>query len=311
MSRSILKFGWKAEFVDIDDIDAVKKALALPNVKALFCESLANPGAVVSDLSALSEAAHGVGVPLIVDNTMATPYLCQPFKFGADIVVHSTTKFISGHGNSMGGCVVESGKFDWKQNDKFPSLTQAEPAYHGVVFADTFGPAAFSVFQIAVTLRDLGMCMSPMNAWVTLTGLETLALRMERHCQNTEEVAKFLQSHDKVAWVSYPVLEGNKYNGLCKKYLKGKGGAILTFGVKGGYESGKKVVESVQLFSHLANLGDVRSLIIHPASTTHRQLSDEQRDKAGASNDALRLSIGIETASDLIADLKRALDSLP
>ena len=305
--RTFQKFGWDCEMVDVDDFAAVAAALKKSTVKALFCESLANPGGVISDLEPLAELAHAAGVPLIVDNTMASPALCRPFEWGADIVIHSTTKFISGHGNAMGGMVVDSGNFNWAQNDKFPSLTQPEPAYHGLNFFETFGDLAMTVHGHAVGLRDLGPTMAPMNAFLAITGSETLPLRMERHCQNSEQIAHFLNTHPKVAWVSYAGLEGNKYKPLADKYLGGKAGSVFTFGVKGGYEAGLKLVESCDLFSHLANLGDTRSLILHPASTTHRQLTEEQQNSAGAGPDVVRISIGLETAKDLIADLEQAM----
>jgi len=305
--RTFQKFGWDCEMVDVDDFAAVEEALKKSTVKALFCESLANPGGVISDLEPLAELAHAAGVPLIVDNTMASPALCRPFEWGADIVIHSTTKFISGHGNAMGGMVVDSGNFNWAQNDKFPSLTQPEPAYHGLNFFETFGDLAMTVHGHAVGLRDLGPTMAPMSAFLAITGSETLPLRMERHCQNAAEIAHFLNTHPKVAWVSYAGLEGNKYKPLADKYLGGKAGSVFTFGVKGGYEAGLQLVESCELFSHLANLGDTRSLILHPASTTHRQLTEEQQISAGAGPDVLRISIGLETAKDLIADLEQAM----
>ncbi|RMD65404.1 MAG: hypothetical protein D6826_00115, partial [Alphaproteobacteria bacterium] len=268
---------------------------------------LANPGGVVSDLEALSAIAREAEIPLIVDNTMATPYLCPAFRWGADLIVHSTTKFLSGNGTSVGGCVVDSGTFDWTRTDKFPALSQPEPAYHGLVFAETFGDMAFTTHAHAVGLRDLGATMAPMNAFQTLLGIETLALRMERHCANALAVARFLEQHDEVAWVSYAGLESSPYHALARKYLPKGAGSVFTFGVKGGYEMGIKVVENCELFSHLANIGDTRSLILHPASTTHRQLSDEQRVAAGAGPDVIRLSIGLETLDDIIADLDRAL----
>jgi O-acetylhomoserine (thiol)-lyase len=258
-------------------------------------------------LEPVARIAHEAGVPLIVDNTMASPYLCRPIEWGADLVIHSTTKFLSGHGNAMGGVVVDSGKFDWGQNDKFGGLTQPEPAYHGLRFHETFGDLGFTVWGHAIGLRDLGATMAPMNAYLTITGIETLHLRMERHCANAQKVAEFLESHPAVSWVSYAGLESSRYHALAKKYLPKGAGSVFTFGVRGGYEAGVKIVESVDLFSHLANIGDTRSLIIHPASTTHRQLSEEQQVAAGAGPDVVRLSIGIETADDLIADLDQAL----
>ncbi len=305
-THSFKKFGWTAHFVDPGDPQNFKRALT-PRCKAIFLETLANPGGVVVDLEAVAKIAKAAGIPLIVDNTMATPYLCRPFEWGADIVVHSTTKFLGGHGNSMGGVVVESGKFDWRASGKFPSMAGPDPAYHGLNFAETFGDFAYTMKTRAVGLRDLGPTMAPMNAFLTITGIETLHLRMERHCANALKVAQFLESHPAVAWVSYAGLASSPYNKLARKYLPKGAGSVFTFGVKGGYEAGVKVVETVELFSHLANIGDTRSLIIHPASTTHRQLTEEQQIRAGAGPDVVRLSIGIESADDLVRDLDRAL----
>ncbi len=303
---SFKKLGWHCSFVNPKDPENFQRAMT-PKTKAIFVESLANPGGVIVDLEAIAKIAHANGIPLIVDNTLATPYLCRPFEWGADIVTHSTTKFLGGHGNSMGGMVVESGKFDWAQNDKFPSMTQPEPAYHGLRFYENFGDFAFTTKARAVALRDYGPTMAPMNAFLTITGTETLHVRMERHCANAQAVAEFLATHPKVAWVSYAGLPDNPYNALAKKYLPKGAGSVFTFGVKGGYEAGVKMVEGVRLFSHLANVGDTRSLILHPASTTHRQLTEDQRTAAGAGPDVIRLSIGLETAADLIADLDQAL----
>jgi O-acetylhomoserine (thiol)-lyase len=303
---SFKKLGWHCSFVNPKDPENFQRAMTL-KTKAIFVESLANPGGVIVDLEAIAKIAHANGIPLIVDNTLATPYLCRPFEWGADIVTHSTTKFLGGHGNSMGGMVVESGKFDWGQNDKFPSMTQPEPAYHGLRFYENFGDFAFTTKARAVALRDYGPAMAPMNAFLTITGTETLHVRMERHCANAQTVAEFLSTHPKVAWVSYAGLPDNPYNALAKKYLPKGAGSVFTFGVKGGYEAGVKMVEGVRLFSHLANVGDTRSLILHPASTTHRQLTDDQRTAAGAGPDVIRLSIGLETVGDLIADLDQAL----
>lgn len=307
--RAFTRFGWSVSFVDTDDLDAVRRAVALPNTKAVFVESLANPGGVITDLEAVAAVAHEAGIPLIVDNTMASPYLCQPFAWGADLVTHSTTKFLSGHGTSMGGAVVESGTFNWSASDRFPSLSQPESAYHGLNFHETFGDMAFTVHGHAVGLRDLGTTMAPMNAFLTLNGIETLALRMDRHCQNALAVAKFLETHPAVAWVSYAGLASSPYHERAKKYMPRGAGSVFTFGVKGGYDAGIRLVENVELFSHLANIGDVRSLIIHPASTTHRQLSEDARVAAGAGPDVIRLSIGIETVDDIIADLDQALSA--
>jgi O-acetylhomoserine (thiol)-lyase len=300
------RLGWHGTFVDPRNPDEVRAAIT-PTTKLIFTESLANPGGVVVDLAALAEVAHENGIPLVVDNTLATPYLWRPFEWGADIVIHSMTKFLSGHGTSMGGIVVESGKFDWAASGKFPALTLPDPAYHGLNFYETFGDFGFSMKTRAVALRDLGPALSPQNAFYILTGIETLPLRMERHVANATAVAEFLASHPAVQWVSYAGLPSSPYAALRAKYLSKGAGSVFTFGLKGGYEAGVKVVEGVELWSHLANVGDTRSLIIHPASTTHRQLTDEQRDAAGAGNDVIRLSVGIETAADLIADLDQAL----
>jgi O-acetylhomoserine (thiol)-lyase len=303
---SFKKLGWKCHFVDPTEPKNFREALN-PRVKAIFVENLANPGGIVVDLERVAEIAHDAGIPLIVDNTLASPYLCQPFRWGADIVCHSTTKFLSGHGHALGGIIVESGRFDWSQGDRFPSLTDPEPAYHGLKFYENFGDFAFTTKARAVALRDFGPTLSPMNAFLTLTGIETLHLRMDRHVANALQVAEFLADHPRVAWVSYAGLRESPFNELARKYLPKGAGAVFTFGVTGGYEAGIRLVENVQLFSHLANIGDTRSLILHPASTTHRQLSDEQRSAAGAGPDVIRLSIGLETADDLIRDLDEAL----
>src|SRR3954469_17690798 len=303
---SFKKLGWTCHFVDPLDPENFRRALT-PECKAIFVESLANPGGIIVDLAAIAEFAHAAGLPLIVDNTLATPFLCRPIEWGADIVTHSTTKFLGGHGNAMGGIVVESGRFDWTQGGKFPSMTEPEPAYHGLKFYENFGDFAFTTKARAVALRDYGPSMAPMNAFLTITGTETLPLRMERHCANAQAVAEFLAAHPRVAWVSYAGLENSPYRSLARKYMPNGAGAVFIFGVKGGYEAGIRLVESVGLFSHLANIGDTRSLILHPASTTHRQLTDEQRLTAGAGPDVIRLSVGLETAADLIADLDQAL----
>jgi len=304
---SFKKLGWHCTFVDPSDPDNFRAALT-EKTKAIFIENLANPGGIVVDIEAVAKVAHEIGIPLIVDNTLATPYLCRPLEWGADIVVHSTTKFLGGHGNSLGGCVVESGHFNWAQNDKFPSMTKPEPAYHGLTFFETFGDFAFTTKARAVALRDFGPALSPQNAFYTITGIETLPLRMERHCANALAVARFLKGHPAVAWVNYAGLEDNRYHALQQKYLPGGAGAVFTFGLKGGFEAGCRVVEAVRLFSHLANIGDTRSLILHPASTTHRQLEPEQQIAAGAGPDVIRLSVGLEDVGDLIRDLERALN---
>ncbi len=303
---SFKKLGWTCHFVDPNDPENFRRALT-PKCKAIFIESLANPGGIVLDIEAIANVAHDAGIPLIVDNTLATPFLCQPFAFGADIVLHSTTKFLAGHGNSLGGVLIESGRFDWAQGNKFPSLTDPEPAYHGLKFYENFGDFAFTTKARAVALRDFGPAQAPMNAFLTIMGIETLALRMERHVKNAQIVAEFLEKHPKVAWVSYAGLPGNAYYALGQKYLRRGAGGVMTFGLKGGFDAGAKLVESVRLFSHLANIGDTRSLILHPASTTHRQLTAEQQIAAGAGPDVVRLSVGIESADDLVGDLDQAL----
>ncbi|MBT6986527.1 MAG: O-acetylhomoserine aminocarboxypropyltransferase [Rhodospirillaceae bacterium] len=303
---SFAKLGWQCNFVDMTDPAQLRAAMT-DKIKFVFCEILANPGGVVLDLRALADIAHEWGVPLIVDNTLASPYLCRPFEWGADIVVHSATKYIGGHGNTMGGVVAESGHFDWYQNDKFASLTKPDPGYHGLTFAETFGDFGFSMKMRAVALRDFGPTLSAQSAWNLLQGVETLPLRMERHCINAQKVAEYLDSHPKVAWTSYAGLPSSPYYDLAKKYLPKGAGAVFTFGVKGGFAAGEAVVNGVEIFSHLANVGDTRSLIIHPASTTHRQLTPEQQEAAGAGADVIRLSIGIESVEDIIAELEQAL----
>ncbi len=303
---SFKRLGWTCHFVDATDPDNFAQALT-PKCKAIFVEGLANPGGVVVDLEPVAEIARRHGIPLIVDNTLATPYLCRPFEWGADIVIHSMTKFIGGHGNSMGGVVVESGRFDWWRDGKFPSLTEPDPAYHGLAFAETFGDFGFTQKARSVALRDFGPTLSPMNAFLLLQGVETLPLRMERHCANAEAVAGFLERHPKVSWVAYAGLESSAYYALARKYLPKGAGAVFSFGVKGGFDAGVKLVEGCELISHLANIGDTRSLILHPASTTHRQLTDEQRLAAGTGPDVIRISVGLETADDIIAALDQAL----
>jgi len=306
--KSFRKFDWNVTFVDVDEPEAVRRALT-PRTKAIFVESLANPGGVISDLEALAAVAREAGIPLIVDNTLASPWLCRPIEWGADLVVHSTTKFLSGNGTAMGGAVIDSGLFDWTAaGERFRALNEPEPAYHGLTFHETFGDLAFTTHAHAVGLRDLGATMAPLHAFLTLLGTETLALRMERHCENAMKVARFLAEHEEVAWVSYAGLPESPYYHLAQKYLPKGAGSVFTFGLKGGYAAGVRLVEEVNLFSHLANIGDSRSLILHPASTTHRQLSPEQRQAAGAGDDVIRLSIGLETVEDLIDDLQAALE---
>ena len=306
LSQTIKRFGWSAKFVDTDDLDAVKAAID-DNTRAIFCESIANPGGYVTDLPAIAKVADGAGIPLVVDNTSATPYLCRPIEAGATLVVHSTTKYLTGNGTVTGGCVVDSGKFDWSASDKFPSLSEPEPAYHGLKFHETFGHLAFTFHGIAIGLRDLGMTMNPQGAHYTLCGIETLSLRMQRHVENAERIAAWLEKDDRVEYVTYAGLPSSPYADRVKKNYPQGAGALFTFAVKGGYEACVKLVDNVEIFSHVANLGDARSLIIHSASTTHRQLTPEQQEAAGAAPNVVRVSIGIEDADDLIADLDQAL----
>ncbi len=309
LAHSVKKFGWNVTFVDADNMDEVKGAIT-DDTRCVFIESLANPGGVVQDIAAIADIAHAAGIPLVVDNTMASPMLCRPIEHGADIVVESGTKFLGGHGNSVAGLIIDSGKFDWTKSEKFAFLNQPNPSYHGKVFTDAFGPMAFILAARALSLRDLGPALAPQNAFYILTGMETLALRMERHCENALEMAEWLQGREEVSWVSYAGLPENEYHALAQKYLGGKGGAVFTFGLKGGFEAGTKLVSAVKLFSHLANIGDTRSLIIHPASTTHSQLSGEELVAAGAGPDVVRISVGIEHIDDIIADMQQALESL-
>ena len=305
-TQTIRRFGWEAKFVDFDDLDAVKAACD-GKTRAVFCEAIANPGGYITDLRAIADIADGVGVPLIVDNTSATPYLCRPIEHGATLVVHSTTKYLTGNGTVTGGVVVDSGKFDWGASDRFPSLAEPEPAYHGLKFAETFGPLAFTFHSIAIGLRDLGMTMNPQAAHYTLMGIETLSLRMQRHVENAERIAKWLEADDRVDYVTYAGLKSSPYHGRVKTVCPKGAGALFTFAVKGGYEACIKLIDSLEIFSHVANLGDARSLIIHSASTTHRQLTENQQRAAGADPEVVRVSIGIEDADDLIADLDQAL----
>jgi O-acetylhomoserine (thiol)-lyase len=313
LGEAFQKFGWETRFVDADDPANVAAAMD-DKTRVVFIESLANPGGVVQDIEAIAKVAHDGGVPLMVDNTMASPALCRPFEHGADIVVHSTTKFLNGHGNAIGGIIVDSGKFDWKaQGDKFASLTQPNGSYHGAVLADALepiGPIAFIIACRVLGLRDLGPAMAPMNAFLALTGMETLHLRMDKHCENALALATWLRGHNKVDWVSYAGLPDSEYHPHAQKYLGGRGGAVFTFGLKGGYDAGVKLVEGVKLFSHLANIGDTRSLIIHPASTTHSQLEEAELIAAGAGPDVVRVSVGIEHIDDIKGDLEQALAGL-
>jgi O-acetylhomoserine (thiol)-lyase len=304
-SQGFAKFDWHVKWADTRDPAAFKAQLD-DRTRAIFIESIANPGGIISDIEAIAGIAHAAGVPLIVDNTLASPYLIRPIEWGADIVIHSATKFLGGHGNSMCGVIVDSGKFNWGSG-KYPSLSEPCPSYHGMKLWETFGDMAYAIACRVLGLRDLGPALSPMNAFLVLTGIETLPLRVQKHCDNALAVATWLQRHPKVSWVNYAGLEGDACYGLHRTYCPKGAGSVFTFGLKGGYDAGVKVVNGVKLFSHLANIGDTRSLIIHPASTTHRQLNDDERARAGAGNDVVRLSIGIESAEDIIADLDQAL----
>ncbi len=305
-SRTINRFGWSAKFVDTEDLDAVQAAFD-ENTRALFCESIANPGGYITDLDALAAIAEKNGVPLIVDNTSATPYLCRPIEHGATLIVHSLTKFLTGNGTVTGGAIVDSGTFDWSASDKFPSMSQPEPAYHGLKFHETFGPLAFTFHGIAVGLRDLGMTMNPQGAHYTLLGIETLSLRMQKHVSNAQKLAAWLSNDDRVEKVTYAGLPSSPYYSRIEKICPKGAGALFTFAMKGGYDACVKFVNSLEIFSHVANLGDARSLVIHSASTTHRQLTPEQQAATGAEPDVVRLSIGIEDPDDLIEDLDQAL----
>ncbi|HWZ18330.1 MAG TPA: PLP-dependent transferase, partial [Ktedonobacteraceae bacterium] len=292
-------------FVDSTEPENYRRALT-PRTRALYGETIGNPRGDVLDIRTVADIAHEVGVPLVIDNTFATPYLCRPFEHGADIVVHSATKFIGGHGTSIAGALVEAGKFPW-DNGNFPHIVDPSPGYHGVRFYETFGDFAFVMKARVETLRDTGPCISPFNSFLLLQGLETLSLRMKQHCQNALQVALFLEEHPAVSWVHFPGLPGDPSNELAQRYLPKGAGSIFTFGVKGGYEAGKKVINSVRLLSHLANVGDARSLIIHPASTTHQQLSSEDQLAGGVSPDMIRISVGLENVEDIIWDLDQAL----
>ncbi|MEM9900949.1 MAG: O-acetylhomoserine aminocarboxypropyltransferase/cysteine synthase family protein [Pseudomonadota bacterium] len=305
-SQTIKRFGWSATFVDFDDLDAIKSAID-EDTRAVFCESIANPGGYITDLKAVAAVADAAGLPLIVDNTSATPYLCRPIEHGATLVVHSTTKYLTGNGTVTGGAIVDSGTFDWSASGKFPSLAEPEPAYHGLKFAETFGPLAFTFHSIAVGLRDLGMTMNPQAAHYTLMGIETLSLRMERHVANAMKIATWLENDPRIEKVTYAGLPSSPYAARVPSICPKGAGALFTFAVAGGYEACVRLVDTVEIFSHVANLGDTRSLIIHSASTTHRQLTPEQQEAAGAGPNVVRVSIGIEDPDDLIADLDQAL----
>ena len=308
-AHTLPRQGIEVRFAPHNDIAAME-ALIDENTKAVFCESIGNPAGNIVDLQALADAAHRHGVPLIVDNTVATPVLCRPFEHGADIVVHALTKYIGGHGNSLGGMVVDSGKFPWADNkDRFPLLNTPDPSYHGVVYTEAFGPAAFIGRCRVVPLRNMGAALSPFNTFLILQGLETLSLRMERHCENAQKVAEYLQQHPQVAWVMFAGLKDNPEYELAQRYMGGTPAAILSFGIKGGQEAGARFIDALELVLRLVNIGDAKSLAFHPASTTHRQLDDEELEKAGVPRDLIRLSIGIEHIDDILADLSQALEA--
>lgn len=307
--NSFKQYGWNVKFVDIDDSNEIKNAIS-PKTKFIFIESLSNPEGAVADIKKIANIAHENDIVLIVDNTIATASLVKPIEHGADIVINSTTKFLTGNGAAVGGVIIDSGNFDWSKTNKFPLLSEADPSYHGLKFHEACGNMAFTFRAIAVGLRDLGAVMSPMNAFLTMLGSETLPLRMKKHCDNALEVAKFLESHHKVSWVKYPGLSSNKYHNLAKQYLQNGFGAVFTFGIEGGDKAGKKIVDNCKLLSHVANVGDSRSLIIHPSSTTHSQLTDQEKILSSATDDVIRLSIGIEDAQDIIADLDNALKNV-
>ncbi|KUO55340.1 MAG: O-acetylhomoserine aminocarboxypropyltransferase [Alphaproteobacteria bacterium BRH_c36] len=306
-NHSFKKFDWRVNWADGTNPETIAAAIT-EKTKAIFCESIANPGGIVMDLEAIGRIAKQAGIPLIVDNTLASPYLCRPKDYGADIIVHSLTKFMGGHGNSLGGAIVDCGTFDWLgAKHHYPTLVEPNPSYGGMKLAETFGNFAFAIACRVMGLRDLGPAISPMNAFFILNGIETLPLRMQRHCENAAAVASWLESHPAVAWVNYAGLPSNKNHAIQQKIAPKGAGAVFTFGLKGGYEAGVTFVQGLNLFSHLANIGDTRSLVIHPASTTHRQLTEEQRIAAGAGPDVVRLSVGIEDKADIIADLEQAL----
>ena len=299
--------GIEVRMADQGDFDGIDRLID-ENTKAVFCESIGNPAGNVIDIQRLAEIAHKHGVPLIVDNTVATPYLCKPFEFGADIVVHALTKYIGGHGNSIGGIIVDSGKFDWTADKKkFAILNEPDPSYHGVVYTEALGPAAYIGRARVVPLRNTGSALSPHNAFLFLQGLETLGLRMERHCENSEKLAAWLKNHPKVSWVNYAQLPDSPYNATAKKITKGKASGIISFGIKGGAVAGGQFIDALQMILRLVNIGDAKSLACHPASTTHRQLSPEELKKAGVSEDLVRISVGIEHIDDIIADVEQAL----
>lgn len=308
-STTLPRFGVKTTFVDSDDPDNFEKAIT-EKTKALYLEVLGNPGINVADIEAIANIAHKHGIPLIVDNTFGTPYLIRPIEYGADVVVHSATKFIGGHGTSIGGIVVDGGKFDWTQNDKFPGFTEPDASYHGIVYAKDTAPAAFATKVRVQLLRDTGACISPFNSFLLLQGLETLSLRVDRHLENTKKIVEYLKSKEEVAWVNYPSLKSSKYYDLAKKYFPKGAGSIFTFGVKGGEEKARQFIDNLEIFSDLANVADSKSLVVHPASTTHQQLTGDDLIAAGVTKDMIRVSVGTENVEDLIEDLEQAFDKI-
>src|SRR6266446_425682 len=304
-NHAFRNFGWNVVWADPDDLASFDRAIS-PKTKAIFVESIANPGGIITDMDAIGKVARRAGVPFIVDNTLASPYLCRPIEHGADIVVHSLTKYLGGHGTTMGGILVESGKFPW-DNGNFPQMTEPSRGYHGVRFYETFGDFGFTMKARMETMRTLGPTLSPLSAFLLLQGIETLHVRMPRHCESTLAIAKHLSAHPRIAWVNYPLLSGNRYETLARKYLPSGASGILTFGVKGGAAAGVTFIESVQFLSHLANVGDAKTLVIHPASTTHRQLDENEQRAAGVLPEMIRLSVGLETLDDILWDIDQAL----
>ncbi|KTF11557.1 O-acetylhomoserine aminocarboxypropyltransferase/cysteine synthase family protein [Pseudoalteromonas sp. 10-33] len=307
-AHSLPRQGIEARMIKADDFDGFENAID-DNTRAVFCESIGNPAGNIVDIARLAKIAHSKGVPLIVDNTVATPYLCRPFELGADIVVHSLTKYINGHGTAIGGMIVDSGKFDWKANaTRFTMMNEPDPSYHNVVYTDAFAEAAFIGRCRVVPLRNTGAALAPKNASDILIGLETLGLRMDRHCENAQKIAEYLESHPKVLWVNYAGLKSSPYNEMSQKITNGKASGILSFGIAGGLEAGTRFIDALNMILRLVNIGDAKSLACHPASTTHRQLNDEELANAGVSRDLIRLSVGIENIDDIIADVSQALD---
>jgi O-acetylhomoserine (thiol)-lyase len=306
-SSTFSQLGIKVVFVNPDDPDNFRKAIT-DKTKAFYIETIGNPGINIIDIEAVAQIAHDNGIPLIVDNTFGTPYLIRPIEYGADVVVHSATKFIGGHGTSIGGVIVDSGKFDWKSSGRFPRLTQPDPSYHGLIYTEAFGAAAYIAKVRTQLLRDTGACISPFNSYLLLLGLETLSLRVEKHVSNARKIVQYLKSHPAVSWVNYPNLEGNRYYALAEKYFSKGAGSIFTFGIKGDIDACKRFINNLEIFSHLANVADAKSLVIHPASTTHAQLSEEEQRAAGVTPDMIRISVGIEDVDDLIYDLEQALN---